>query len=122
MAIKFRVLSALSISAFFLCMVSCTTYKNFNYMEDFADTAKPELIKTVPFKSPVIQTDDILSITIQTIDNDVTNMLNNNTSINNSTTTMPVLSSSNASPISPAQNISGYLVDKDGFVEIPFVG
>jgi len=122
MDIKFRVLSALSISAFFLCMVSCTTYKNFNYMEDFADTAKPELIKTVPFKSPVIQTDDILSITIQTIDNDVTNMLNNNTSVNNSTTTMPVLSSSNASPISPAQNINGYLVDKDGFVEIPFVG
>jgi polysaccharide export outer membrane protein len=122
MDIKFRLLSAFIVSGFFLCLVSCSTYKNFHYMEDFADTAKPELIKTVPFKSPVIQTDDILSITIQTIDNDVTNMLNSSASVNNVSATMPVSSGSAVNPVNQPANVSGYLVDKDGFVEIPFVG
>ena len=81
---------------FLLLLISCNTYKNVAYFQDFADTAKPMLVKTVPFKSPVIQTDEYLSITIQTIDNDVTNMLNSNTSLNNTTTAMPVLGSGSA--------------------------
>ena len=119
MNFKFRGFSALVISGFFIFLVSCSTPKNVPYFQDFADTAKPLLIKTVPFKSPVIQTDDILSITIQTIDNDVTNLLNSNTSVNNVSTTMPVVSGSVAGT---PQNVSGYLVDKDGYVQIPFVG
>ena len=98
-----------------LFLGSCKTYKHVSYFEDYADTAKPVVLKTVPFKSPVIQTDDILSISIQTIDNDVTNMLNNS----NATAAIPVLGSSNAAA---QQNVSGYLVDKDGFIELPFVG
>ena len=116
---KFRIFFVLIISGFIFCLTSCTGPKNVSYFQDFSDTAQPQLVKTVPFKSPVIQTDDILSITIQTIDNDVTNLLNNNTSINNATTSMPV-STSNAAGAS--QNVSGYLVDKDGNVEVPFVG
>ena len=116
---KFRIFFVLIISGFIFCQTSCTGPKNVSYFQDFSDTAQPQLVKTVPFKSPVIQTDDILSITIQTIDNDVTNLLNNNTSINNATTSMPV-STSNAAGAS--QNVSGYLVDKDGNVEVPFVG
>jgi len=119
MPIKICNFSVFVISVFFLSLISCTSYKNVAYFQDFSDTSKPEVVKTVPFKSPVIQADDILSITIQTIDNDVTNLLNSNTSINNANTSMPVLgSNSNGTP----QNINGYLVDKDGYVEIPFVG
>jgi polysaccharide export outer membrane protein len=119
MDIKFRVFFVLLISGFIFCLASCSGPKNVSYFQDFSDTAQPQLVKTVPFKSPVIQTDDILSITIQTIDNDVTNLLNSNTSINNAATSMPV-STSNAA--SASQNVSGYLVDKDGNVEVPFVG
>jgi polysaccharide export outer membrane protein len=119
MSIKFRIVSAFILPAFLSCLISCNTYKNVAYFQDYADTAKPLLVQTVPFKSPVIQTDDILSITIQTIDNDVTNMLNSNSSLNNATTTMPVLGSSSAAT---PQAVTGYLVDKDGNVEVPFVG
>lgn len=120
MDFKFRGSSALIISGFFIFLASCSTTKNVPYFQDFADTAKPVIVKTVPFKSPVIQTDDILSITIQTIDNDVNSMLNSNTSVNNATATIPVLSGS--SNTSAPQPVSGYLVDKDGYVEVPFVG
>ncbi len=120
MNIKLRAFPVLIVPVFFACLVSCTTYKNVSYFQDFADTAKPLLVKTVPFRSPVIQTDDILSITIQTIDNDVTNMLNSNSSLNNASTSMPVLGSSAAA--GATQPVSGYLVDKDGYVEVPFVG
>lgn len=119
MNIKFRSAIGFLLPVFFSFFISCSTYKNVAYFQDFADTAKPELVQTVPFKSPVIQTDDILSITIQTIDNDVTNMLNSNNTLNNSSTTLPVLGSSTATA---TQGVSGYLVDKDGYVEIPFVG
>jgi polysaccharide biosynthesis/export protein len=119
MHFKFRSFLSLIISGFFIFLVSCSTPKNIPYFQDYSDTAKPLLIKTVPFKSPVIQTDDILSITIQTIDNDVTNMLNSSTSVNNASATMPVLSNSISGTPQP---VSGYLVDKDGYVEVPFVG
>ncbi|MBV9961190.1 MAG: polysaccharide biosynthesis/export family protein [Parafilimonas sp.] len=120
MKINFRAFLLLFIiPGFVTCFTSCNTYKNVAYFQDFADTAKPVLVKTVPFSSPVIQTDDILSVTIQTIDNDVTNMLNSNSSLNNSTTAMPVVGSSSAST---PQGINGYLVDKDGNIEVPFVG
>jgi polysaccharide biosynthesis/export protein len=116
---KFRIFSLLIVIIFFLGLTSCNTYKNVPYFQDFADTAKPVVVKTMPFKSPVIQTDDILSITMQTIDNEVTNMLNSNGTINNASATVPV---SISSTTGTAQPVSGYLVDKEGFVELPFVG
>lgn len=116
---RFRVFFILVTPVFFLGLISCNTYKNVSYFQDFADTAKPMVVKTMPFKSPVIQTDDILSITIQTIDNEVTNMLNSNSTINNTSATVPVSSSSVTGAVQP---VSGYLVDKDGFVELSFVG
>jgi hypothetical protein len=58
---------------------SCTSYKHFSYFEDLPDTSKPVLASTVPFKEPVIANGDLLSITIQTIDNDVSALLNNTT-------------------------------------------
>ncbi|WP_225975351.1 polysaccharide biosynthesis/export family protein [Panacibacter ginsenosidivorans] len=92
------------------------------YFQDFPDTAKPAIIKTIPFKTPVIQSDDILSITIQTIDNDITNLLNNNNGVNGGNSSLPVAGSS-TTPGTPNQSaIAGYLVDKAGNVELPFIG
>ena len=78
-----------------------------SYFSDFPDTAKPTITKTIPFKNPLIQPDDILSITLSTIDNTVTTSVN--TTNNSNAGTGP-------------QATNGYLVDRNGQVELPFVG
>jgi polysaccharide export outer membrane protein len=89
------------------CKVTQTTIP---YFHDLPDTARPTLAKTVHFKNPVIQPDDLLSITIQTVDNTFTNATVNTTNANSSAGGTGV------------QVPSGYLVNKDGMVELPFVG
>lgn len=92
---------------------SCTVYKNVPYFTDFPDTARKTSVKTLPFKSPVIKPDDLLSITIETVDADITRLLNSANAIAQ-TTNLP--NSVNQ------QTIPGYLVDKNGEIELPFVG
>src|SRR3954468_1689670 len=91
---------------------SCKETQTIPYFHDLPDTVKPTLAKTVPFKNPVIQPDDLLSITIQTVDNTFTNATVNTTNANSTTAT-----SAGTQPVP-----SGYLVDKNGMVELPFVG
>lgn len=92
---------------------SCTPYKNIPYFADFADTALKTSVKTAPFSSPVIKPDDLLSITIETVDADITRLLNSGNVVAQTT---------NLPPSANEQTIPGYLVDKDGEVELPFVG
>ncbi len=102
-------------------MQSCSTYKNFAYFQDIPDTTKPVFSKTFPFKSPVIQKGDLLGITIQTLDNDITSLLNSsNNPIGGVNPSMPLLGSAGSSTSS--QVPSGYQVDNNGNVELPFVG
>lgn len=107
---SFRVLSTLLVIIF---LNSCKTTKVVPYFSDFPDTSKPTVIKAFPFKSPVIQPDDVLSITLQTIDNVVSAPVN--------TTNTSDVSTGSASGAG-GQNINGYLVDRDGMVELPFIG
>lgn len=98
----------------FVCcflLTSCKVNQSIPYFHDLPDTSKPTLAKTVSFKNPVIQPDDLLSITIQTIDNTFTNTTVNTTNANSSTGT------ATGTPVP-----SGYLVNKDGIVVLPFVG
>lgn len=100
-------------SAFLLLLSSCISYKNIPYIQDVTDTLKPAVTQTIPFKNPLIQPDDILSINIQTLDAGVTNVLN-------STTNAPAAQSQIVN--NPQQIPAGYLVDKNGEVELPFTG
>lgn len=85
---------------------SCTAKKRIAYFQDFPDTVRvAEAMKTVPFKNPVIKPDDVLSITIQTIDNAVTSPVNTTNSTSAGT-----------------QSTNGYLVNNAGEVELPFIG
>ena len=85
---------------------SCAAYKRISYFQDFPDSARiATTIKTVPFKNPVIKPDDVLSITIQTIDNTVTSPVNTANSTSAGT-----------------QSTNGYLVNNAGEVELPFIG
>lgn len=92
-----------------LLLGSCTTYKNIPYFQDFpeTDTSHPIFIKSVPFKNPVIEPSDVLLITMQTEDNAVTNLIN-------STPTEPTI---------PGQvEPNGNVVDKDGNIQLRFLG
>src|SRR5690606_35768803 len=66
------------------------------------------------FEEPVIQTDDILSITIQTIDPQATEAVNQ-------VSVVPAVGASSANSMGN-QVIRGFLVDKDGNVAIPMLG
>lgn len=97
---------------------SCKHYERIAYFKDFSDSSLPEAIQTHAFQSPLIQPDDVLSITIQTIDNEVTSLLNSGSSATGIQGNVPVLGSSTGGGQAP----NGYLVDKEGRVELPFVG
>ena len=94
-------------------MPSCTAYKNIPYFADFPDTAHKTTVKTVLFQSPIIKPDDLLSITIETVDADITRLLNSANS---------VAQASDVPASANQQTIPGYLVDKNGEIELPFVG
>lgn len=103
--------------AMVLSVSSCKHYERIAIMKDFSDSSLPESIKMVEYKNPLIQPDDVLTITIQTIDNEVTALLNSGNGTTGISGTVPVLGTTGSS-----QAPNGYLVDKDGFVELPFVG
>jgi polysaccharide export outer membrane protein len=95
---------------------SCKSYKNIAYFKDFSDTSAHTSVAAAPFRSPVIQPDDLLTISMQTIDPDVNAVLNGNT--------LTAVSNAGISPLSlpTTQYTPGYLVDKNGEVELPFAG
>lgn len=84
---------------------SCLTHKAVPYFADFSDTAKPFATRTVVYKSPIIKPDDILLITIATLDNSLVSSVNTANTIN-----------------AGAQTANGLLVNAKGMVELPFVG
>src|SRR4051812_39826275 len=75
-----------------LFISSCTSNKNIAYFKDFADTAKKTAVKLPVFSYPHIQRDDILNITIQTIDPETNAVLNTPTTF----TPAAVVGSANA--------------------------
>jgi polysaccharide export outer membrane protein len=92
---------------------SCSVSK-IKYFKDLpAETAAE--INTAKFPDPVIQSDDILSITVNTVDPAASEV------INNGNTPKPTGGVNIANNIGQ-QLISGYYVDRDGNVEMPILG
>lgn len=98
-----------------ISLCSCSNYKKLVYFTDLQESVKPQSISEFEFKELKIKTDDILSISIQTIDPI------NATSINQLTTT-PVVGISLGTASSPNAQVAGFLVDKDGDIELPMLG
>lgn len=97
-----------------LILPSCVVTKKSVYFTDLPDSAVIRAITPAEYKDPVIQPDDILSISIQTIDPATSAAVNQVSS-------MPVIGASSASATG-AQTISGFLVDKNGAVTMPMLG
>ncbi|SEW52487.1 polysaccharide export outer membrane protein [Chitinophaga arvensicola] len=99
-----------------LLMMSCATSKNVKYFSDVPDSLGSKQIEQAIYKTPLIQVDDILQVNIQTLDPGTTALLNQQ-----SAATWPTYAAQGTSSI-PGNSISGYLVDKDGFIVLPLIG
>ncbi|SDF66053.1 polysaccharide export outer membrane protein [Chitinophaga filiformis] len=105
-----------------LYFTSCSTPKNIGYFKDIPDSVRKTAIDQATFYTPTIQPDDILQVSIQTLDPSATALLNQQ-----NTATWPVNGNplgAGSTPASPGggASISGYLVDKDGYVMLPLIG
>ncbi|SDD62036.1 polysaccharide export outer membrane protein [Mucilaginibacter pineti] len=93
------------------CLFSCAAPKDVVYLRNVPDSGKLESAVLAEYHQPLIQPDDILSITIQTIDPQITLLVNQSASQS--------VSNGASGGVSPA---NGYLVNKDGLVEVPLLG
>lgn len=99
--------------SFFSCKV-----ERIAYFKDIPDSNNiKKILQTVPAAAAVVRPDDVLNITIQTLDPAANSILNQG----NLPTSSGAVSQTTSANISQAI-ISGYLVDKDGYVHLPYIG
>lgn len=107
----------LSIVLVSLLFASCATTRNTTYVRDIPDSLKaPVESNMASFTEPLIQANDLLLISIQTLDPQSGNAI---TGSNNTGIFAAQAASGNGQGTS---NIPGYLVDKNGNIELPLVG
>jgi polysaccharide export outer membrane protein len=108
------------ILVYFLIVVvatsSCTSTKKVAYFQDVSIAKQSELGNTARFTEPTIQSDDILSISIFTTDPS-TNMIVNQAASQAISTSVGAVSSLSATPPT-----SGFLVDKNGEIDLSIIG
>lgn len=116
--LHFRAWSLGLLSICLYCSLSsCSSYKKITYFKDLSDSGviytTGQNIKGVAFQPLLIQPDDILQILISTIDPEANEAFNihqdNNNTGKNDAMNMP-------------KNLNGYLVDKQGDIELPVLG
>lgn len=95
-----------------LLLSSCGATQNVTYFSDLDSTNLAE-VQMAEFKEPLILPDDILQITIQTLDVNANNAMSQ---------TSPSSTNATAGIPSAGTAVTGFLVDKDGNVEIPILG
>ncbi len=96
---------------------SCASYKNIPYFKNLSDSTyvykNGVKINTIAYQDLKIQPDDILQVNIQTIDPELSNIMGTSLS-------EPTGVKMNRSETMP--DITGYLVDKEGMIELPVAG
>lgn len=100
---------------FIAIVSSCSSIKNVKYFTDIPDTAASKMLGDIKYVEPCIQPDDILSINVQTVDPAATQIITASNLQNSAVGSTSVGSTG-------SQTINGYLVDKNGYVEIPVLG
>ncbi|WP_186461821.1 polysaccharide biosynthesis/export family protein [Mucilaginibacter pallidiroseus] len=93
---------------------SCVNTKRLKYFQDMPESDSATPINIAAYTETTIQPDDILAININTIDPQATTAIN---SRNGGFTNVGVNPQSGT--INP---VTGYLVDKTGFVDVPIIG
>lgn len=96
---------------------SCKT-ERIAYFKDLPDNLKSKVITPSPTDAPVIRGDDVLNVTIQTLDPNANSVLNQGNLPVNSGAVTNSITGSNLSQAA----IAGYLVDKNGYLHLPYIG
>jgi polysaccharide export outer membrane protein len=99
-----------------LFVSSCVSRKNVTYLENVSSAKRSTLENVTTFVEPIIQPDDILAVSINTIDPTSAAV------VNQAGATISVSSSSGAGNSSAREEVSGYLVDKNGEIELSLIG
>lgn len=95
-----------------LFLSSCVVTKKSVYFTDIPDSTKLRIVQASEFVDPTIKPDDVMSITIQTIDPLSSASINKISELNSNLPSAP----------SMQPPVPGFLVDKDGNVSIPMLG
>lgn len=111
----FRYLFVFFVSISGLYISSCSAPKNITYFRDIPDTIKQKVVQQAQYNTPTIHADDILQVDIQTLDVGATTLMNPAGTAN-----WPVNGAGAAG--ANMQNVSGFLVDKNGDVILPLIG
>lgn len=104
-------------SCFLLCSIiltSCVSNKKIAYFQDIQAISQAQLENATKFTEPIIQSDDILSISIFTLNPEsgaVINQAASNTVLGGGANTAIA-----------SQQVSGFLVDRNGEVELSLIG
>lgn len=98
------------LSVFF---TSCRT-ERIAILKDIPDSTTVKYVPLASFTSPVVKTDDILNIVVQTLDPQANSILNQGN--------LPVNSGAVTGNSSNQTVVSGYLISKTGFIHMPYVG
>ena len=112
---------AIFLFPFVICIIfssllfSCTT-ERISYFKDIADTTKTKYVDLPLFTPPVIRPDDILNVSIQTLDEKANQLLNQGN--------LPILSGITTTNSVNAQQqvVSGYLVNREGDIHMAYIG
>ncbi|GAA0559916.1 polysaccharide biosynthesis/export family protein [Chitinophaga japonensis] len=102
-----------------LIFVSCSTPKNVAYFQDVPDTLRQKMVELAIYYTPVIQPDDILQVSVQTLDPTTTALLNQQ---NNTGWSTPAANTQSNAGSTGTAVVPGYLVDKEGYVVLPLIG
>ena len=118
-----RLLTILGAFLFLAGLQSCKSYKNVPYFQNVSDSAymyrRGIDLTAEPYKDILIQPDDILQVSVLTLDASTTMSGTNN---NQMDMIQDPLSASNPLANNANRNVAGYLVDKEGNIELPIAG
>jgi len=112
--ITFYVFKVIGILIIILSNYSCVSNKKIAYFQDIQSISQADLENAAKFVEPTIQPDDILSINVFTLNQQ-------SGAIINQASATPLLGGNSSTPVS-AQQVTGFLVDKNGDIELALVG
>jgi len=107
---------------------SCANIKKVPYFKDVPDSLSRNTysVDLTPYTEPQIQPNDIISVSIQTIDPRATEVFQIGGGLNGAPTTTNTSSQASSSGGSASSSsgagIPGYLVDQQGYINMPLVG
>jgi len=83
-------------------------------LKDIPDTATLKYVPLASFSSPVVRPDDILNIIVQTLDVQANSILNQGN--------LPVNSGAVSGSSLTQSAVTGYLVNRNGYISMPYIG